>query len=374
MILSRRQWWLFLSLFIGFIILLTLLMAPTRNQFMSGSTFAVSPDGYAAWYEFMRHRDTPIERWKKPLTALGKSFSDKSIILLRIYGRSSQRFVSEAALEWVKKGNTLIILASQGTVSEAPFTTIHNTDFGEVKIETTRRISVDNQAILQDQFGAIIEYETIGKGKLINVTTPYFAANAYKDSPGNYEFLAHLIESFQSSQLLVDEYIHGYKDEENKEAQDNNNVFLYLLKTPLLIILIQGLIIIIILIVGHNKSLNKKQKISPKIGNNSQQYINALATVLQKAESHEFVIKTIGQAEQFQLKKQLGLKGEKHDIDSLVQAWNQQTKQSSILLESLLKLPNQKRPFTDAKLLQWIKQWQTIHQEINSNQSQYDHK
>lgn len=374
MILSRRRWWLFISLFIGFLILLTLLIAPTRNRSMSGSTFAVSPDGYAAWYQFMKQREIPIERWQKPLSALGETFSNNSLTLLRIYGRSSQQFVSNAERKWVKKGNTLVILAAQGMVTEAPFTTTHNTEFGEVKIETTRRMIDNNQGILRDQFGAIVEDTVIGKGQLINVITPYFAANAYKDSPGNYKFLAHLIESSQSSKILVDEYIHGYKDQDIKETQDNNNVFLYLLKTPLLIILIQGLLMIVVLIFVNNNSLYKKQKIGQKVGNNSQEYINALATVLQKAESREFVIKTIGKAEILQLKKQLGLTGEKHDIDSLIKAWNRQKPQSSIPLETLLKLPTKKRSLTDARLLQWMKQWQTIHQEINSDQSQHDYK
>ena len=65
MIKSRRKLWLFVGLFFSVIILLTLLVAPSRNQLMSGSTFGVAPDGYAAWYEFMQERNAPIERWQK---------------------------------------------------------------------------------------------------------------------------------------------------------------------------------------------------------------------------------------------------------------------------------------------------------------------
>ncbi|MDJ0601324.1 MAG: DUF4350 domain-containing protein [Crocosphaera sp.] len=374
MILSRRQLWLFSSLFIGFIILLTLLVAPTRNQSMNGSTFAVSPDGYAAWYEFMKPRKTPIERWKNPFTNLAETDSDNSITLLRVYGKLPQYLVNEVELEWVKKGNTLVILARRGTVTEAEFSTKHDTDFGQVKIETTRRIREYNQAILKDEFGAIIEQENRGKGRLIYSTTPYLAANAYKSFPGNFELLANLIESSQPSQILVDEYIHGYKDKDVKETQENNNVFLYLLKTPFLIILIQGLLLIVIFIFVNNNPLAKNKRIEQKATNNSQEYINALATVLQKAESREFVIKTIGKAEQLQLQKQLGLKADQQDLDSVIQAWSQQTKQSPEILETLLKFSTTKPPLSDARLLEWMKKWQTIYQEINPNPSKNDNR
>ncbi len=377
MIRNRRQVWLYSGLLIGVFILLILLLAPTRNQLMSGSTFSRSPDGYAAWYELMKESKTPIERWQKPFEALEGNPSENhenSITLLRIYGKSSQVSVNKTEIEWVKKGNTLVILASQGKVTEAPFSTSHKTQFGEVKIETTRRIMEDNQAILKDEFGAIIWEEKQSKGQIIYATTPYLAANAYKNLPGNYQFLAHLVESTPGNKILVDEYIHGYKDKNITETREDSNVFVYLVNTPLLIILIQGLLIVLIVIFADNNPREKRKSLAKKIVNNSEEYINALATILQNSQRRDFVLKTIGQAEQLQLQKQLGLKVDKQEIENLVQAWSQQTKKSPMMLESILKLSTKKTSLNDRRLLKWMKQWQTIHQEINPQPSDHDNR
>ena len=374
MIKSRRKLWLFVGLFFSVIILLTLLVAPSRNQLMSGSTFGVAPDGYAAWYEFMQERNAPIERWQKSFKTLQQNYSDNSITLLRVYGKSAQFAVSKTEREWVKKGNTLVNLAFQGRVTEAPFSTSHETDFGAVKIETTRRNTDSFKAILKDDFGAIIWQEKQSEGKIIYVTTPYLAANAYKLSPGNYDFLANLLESSGGNKILVDEYIHGYKDKETQEIEETSNVFAYLLNTTLLIILIQGLVIVLILIFVYNNTLAKKKNLARAIANNSQEYINALATILQNAQSREFIIKTIGEVEQLKLQKKLGLKVGKQDRESLVQAWTQQTKKTPIMLEKLLKMSTKKPSLNDIKLLEWMKQWKTIHQEINFQSSDYDNK
>ncbi|MGK7878864.1 MAG: DUF4350 domain-containing protein [Crocosphaera sp.] len=374
MIKNRRLLWIFISLFIGVIIVLTLFVAPSRNKLMSGSTFAVSPDGYAAWYEFMKKRKTPIERWKKSFETLEKKYSQNAIVLLKIYGKNPNFSVNNTERKWVGKGNTLVVLAFQGRVTEADFSTSHKTEFGEVKIETTRRKISYNKAILEDKFGAIVCKIKESKGQIIYVTTPYLAANAYKLSPGNYQFLAHLLESTPGNKILVDEYIHGYKDKEVRESEENNNVFAYLFNTPLLIILIQGLLMILIVIIANNNYLERKKKLTQPIANNSQEYINALATILHNAKSREFIIETIGKAEQLQLQKELGLRVNKEEIDSVVQNWSQQVGKSPIILETLLKISIQKSSLNDAKLLEWMKQWQTIHQDINSNQSNYDNQ
>ena len=84
--------------------------------------------------------------------------------------------------------------------------------------------------------------------------------------------------------------------------------------------------IVLILIFVYNNTLEKKKNLARATANNSQEYINALATILQNAQSREFIIKTIGEVEQLKLQKKLGLKVGKQDRESLVQAWTQQTK------------------------------------------------
>ena len=132
--------------------------------------------------------------------------------------------------------------------------------------------------------------------------------------------------------------------------------------------------IVLILIFVYDNPLEKKKNLARATANNSQEYINALATILQNAQSREFIIKTIGEVEQLKLQKKLGLKVGKQDRESLVQAWTQQTKKTPIMLEKLLKMSTKKPSLNDIKLLEWMKQWKTIHQEINFQSSDYDNK
>ncbi|MEL4897854.1 DUF4350 domain-containing protein [Crocosphaera sp. Alani8] len=374
MIKSRRRLWFLIAILMGVVLFFAVLVAPTQNRLISGSTFGVSPDGYAAWYDFMKERKTIIERWQKPFDILEKSALENPITLLRIYGKYSRFIIDDREKQWVKQGNTLVILASQGRVTEAPFTTNHRTNFGDVTIETTRRKTGYSKAILEDDFGAIISQEKQSRGQIIYVTTPYLGANAYKLFPGNYQFLAHLVESTPGNKILVDEYIHGYKNKDLQETETDSNVLVYLLNTPLLIILIQGLLIILILIFANNNGMNKKKKIQRKIANNSQEYINALATILQNAKSRDFVLKTIEKAEKLQLQKKLGLKLDPQNLDSLIKVWSQRVGKSPMMLETLLKKSHKNYSSHDFKLLEWMKQWQTIHKEIYPQSSNHDNK
>jgi hypothetical protein len=73
------------------LVLITLMAAPNTNLLRRGSTYGRSPGDYGAWYAFMQERNTPVQRWQKPLDELihpspGKSFP-APITLLRISNR-----------------------------------------------------------------------------------------------------------------------------------------------------------------------------------------------------------------------------------------------------------------------------------------------
>jgi hypothetical protein len=362
--LSRRRLGVFAGILIGVVILIILLAAPAQNKLNSGSTYGRAPDGYGAWYAFMSDRKTPVQRWQKPFKYLLKNQEGKSITFLRIYSNLSHWAMEEKDNQWIEKGNTLIILGVRGTVTEAPFSTIHESPNGRVKIETTRREKNIDKVLLGDDFGGIVWQEKRGKGRLIYATTPYLAANAYQDSQGNYEFLAQLVKASQSNQVFVDEYIHGYRDVEVREEEGNKNLFSYLAKTPLFPILIQGLILLIIVIWASNRRFGKSLILTSLTVNNSEAYIQALAAVLQKAQSSELILEVVGKEEQLQIQKALGLEGNILDSQSLIQAWLQQTGQPTTELEQLLKMQSQKRPLSDSELLTWMEKWQNIHRHL----------
>ncbi|HEY9743329.1 MAG TPA: DUF4350 domain-containing protein, partial [Coleofasciculaceae cyanobacterium] len=245
--LSKRRLWLFGAIAIGAIILLTLLAAPTNNRLNSGSTYNRAPEGYGAWYAFMAERGTPVQRWRKPFQDLANNKeAEPPITLLRVNSALTKKTLSNMEQDWVKSGNTLVILGVHQPVTEAAFSTTHNSSTGSVKIDTQRRAKDEKESLLGDRFGAIVWQKSLGEGQVIFATTPYLAANAYQDFQGNYEFLAQLVTQSgvpgqqqavdnrltanrpsdnSQNPMWVDEYIHGYRDLEviKREHADNRS-------------------------------------------------------------------------------------------------------------------------------------------------------
>jgi len=363
--LDRRNVW-FLAIALGVIILITLLAAPKNSNISSGSTYSRAPNGYGAWYAFMQKQEIPIKRWQKPLEEFpgikSKESNNKPMTLLRINSDFSESWLNYLEQQWIEKGNILVILGVKQPVTEANFTTLQESAFGQIKIDTTRRRqAVENETKrLGDSFGTIVWSEELGKGEIIYASTPYLGANAYQDEPGNFKFLAELV-SEGSSSIWVNEYIHGYKDKEVTVKEGNENWIDYLVKTPLFPAFLQVGVILVILVLANLRRFGQPITIPIISVNNSQAYIQALASVLQKAESREFVLDTIGKEEQLQLQKALGLGDTPVDNETLVNVWAEQTGRKPAELQQLLKNSSKKRRLSTQELLSWLKKWQTIH-------------
>ncbi|MEQ8467774.1 DUF4350 domain-containing protein [Coleofasciculus sp. E1-EBD-02] len=364
---SKRRLGVLSAIAIAVLILITLVAAPANNQLNSGSTYSRAPDGYGAWYTFMAERGTPIQRWQKPLSEFGDR---QDVTLLRVHSRLVPHQLGSTEDNWVKKGNTLVIVGVHQPVTEAAFSTLQDSPVGNVKIDTRRRHKSSNDAILSDNFGAIIWQQQRGKGQVVFVTTPHFAANAYQDFPANYELLAKLVTqetiddklinpSANANQLWVDEYIHGYKDKEAIEREVGENVISYLIKTPLFPLLIQGIVILLVAIWAANRRLGQPVTLSAPVVDNSEAYIRALAAVLLKAGSHDFIVDRVGKAEQRQLQKDLGLGETPLNHQSLVAAWARQTGRPAKDLEQLLQVSN-KRRLSESDLLNWLRKWSEL--------------
>jgi Domain of unknown function (DUF4350) len=358
--ISKRRLIIYIAIALAAVILITIIAAPNTTQINKGSTYGRAPDGYGAWYAFMSEKGTPVRRWQQPFDNL----TDKSsTTFLRIYPQLTPQFfaLTPSEIDWIKKGNTLVILGVYDFVTEAPFSTEQDSSVGKVKIDTRRRKERTSDKLLGDRFGAIVWSETIGKGKVIYSTTPHLAANAYQDYRNNYEFLAQLVTQ-EKNPIWVDEYLHGYKDNDVIEEEIGEDIFSYLARTPLLPILIQSAIALIVVIWAGNRRFGKPVTIATSVVENSEAYIQALAGVLQKAKSSEFVVGAIAKEEQRQLQKALGLEETLLDSQSLVDAWVQQTGQSATELQSLLKASSNNKPMSKVDLLAWIEKWQKIRQ------------
>ncbi|MBD2043042.1 DUF4350 domain-containing protein [Microcoleus sp. FACHB-672] len=394
--LSKRRLWMLGAIAIAVIALLTLFLAPSASKQSAGSTYSRSPDGYGAWYAFMEKRGTPVQRWKKPLEdllvfptqsselisqeRLERSQIQNPITLVQVNSQMSEVKISKDEKEWLKKGNTLVILGVPSGITEAAFTTRQESAAGPVKIETRRRRQLRDQKnqpylpvqqegniaepLLGDGFGAVVWQQKIGKGRLVWSVTPHLAANAYQDEPGNYQFLAQLLAQ-DNNKIWVDEYIHGYQElsaDQGKKAQ--HSLLSYLANTPLFPVILQTVIVLIIAILAANRRFGVPQSLGVPVVDNSEAYIKATAGILEKANSSEFVLDIVGKEEQIQLQKALGLGAALLEPDSLINAWVQQTGQPPIELEKLLHLHSQKRRIREKELLSWLSKWQTIRRNL----------
>lgn len=345
-------------IFLLIIILITLFFAP-NNQQQSGSTYNRQPDGYAAWYEYMIKKGVKIQRVEKPFQQLIKE-SKSPITLIRIKPLLEEYYQTNEELNFLKKGNNLILLGIQQPATKAKFSTMQNSAFGMIKIETSRRANnIDfTKSVLKDDFGSIVWQETIGKGEITEIVTPYLAANAYQDYSSNYEFLAKLVTQYNQP-ILVDEYLHGYKDKQAIKQEIGEDLFSYLVKKPIIIIFSQGLVLLLICIWGFNHHFGKPIGLSSSKINNSKAYIDALAMVLQKAKSTDFLLEIIGKEEQLQLQKRLGLGNRLLDSQSLLDILQIQERNKKEL-QSLFSLKSKHNHLNDANLLNWLKAWEKL--------------
>ena len=377
---SRRQITI-LAIALAAIILLTLLFAPVGSEQRSGSTYDRSPSGYGAWYAYMQEQGNPLKRWQQPAEALfqpnGDAGTDSTpnrkiarpqtpITLLRI---DTDIELSAASEAWVKQGNVLVLVGAiaDASVTQAPFTSDVASPGGIVRIATSRRYrpSSESTPLLQDSFGTVVSQQNLGKGRLISVITTDLAANAYQDFRANYELLAKLVTE-PSYPIWVDEYLHGYKDsEEQNNTAGEADLFSYLMRTPLSVLAIQAIAFLLVLIWGQNRRLGLPERVEAPTVNNSEAYIQALAGVLHKAGGSEFVLETLGKAEQLDIQKALGLGTSPLPIDDLIAAWSQHG-QPADPLQTLLRTAARHRRVSEAELSQWLETMNTVRSQLPS--------
>jgi hypothetical protein len=360
---NRLAWMAVIA--IAAIVLLSLIAAPNNTKITGGSTYNRDPNGYGAWYNFMQKQGVSIQRWQKPFSEIPPEDSPVTFVVVSSEPRGTSLDIQER--EWLEKGNTLVILGVGGRVTESDFSTLQKSPQGDIKIETRRRNRKVNQkqTDLGDRFGAIVWEETYKQGKVIFSTTPYLAANAYQDNLSNFKYLADLVNK-NNNTILVDEYIHGYKDPDVRLKESEGNLSSFFAKTPLFPISIQVAIVLLVLIWAQNRRFGKPVTLDTQVADNSEAYIQALALVLQKADTTDFVIGMVGKQEQLQLQKALGLGQVPLEHQTLVNVWVEKTGASGADLDAVLKLRSHKQPIKEQELLSWLGKWRSIRLTRNS--------
>jgi Domain of unknown function (DUF4350) len=359
--LSKRGW-LIAAIALFTILLLTLFSASTGSPTSRGSSYSSAPDGYGAWYAFMQKRGVNIQRWQRPIQDLSNA-TPTPATLLQVLSRLTPLEIAIAPEDrtWVAKGNRLVILGVNAPATEAAFSKSLPSKEGLVAIDTTRRFT-NATKLLGDEFGSVVISKNEGKGEIILASTPYIAANAYQDAIGNYEFLAQLVTK-DGDRVLVDEYTHGYKDRDLIVKEGNEDWFAYLAKTPLLPGMLQLAVLLVVLIVAQNRRFGWPVQQKSRTVDNSAAYMQAMAAVLHKAQSSEFVLEVVGKAEQLRIQQALGLGGQQLlDRKTIVNAWIQQTKRPATEILSVLQVSPRKVSESELKL--WLANLQNIRQYL----------
>jgi hypothetical protein len=397
MTLKNRWLWLG-AIAILVLLLLSLFVAPHAPNLRQGSTYSRTPSGYGAWYAYLENQGISVQRWQHPIGDLTRSphHPEKPLKQTAVPIRFSSQPQTQALvsrpnapitlvqidnglgwfdlpdLDWVKQGNVLVLLGGnplglKPSVTAAPFRSVLASPVGNVAIETSRRyLDRDNlslgvadasppDSMLSDSYGAIVQAVSLDQGQIIVAATPHLAANAYQDEPGNFKFLAKLVTE-PGHPVWIDEYIHGYKDREVIAKETAGSLIGYLIKTPLALVALQASILLLILIWSLNHRMGPATKLTAPSVDNSEAYIQALASVLQKANCHEFVVETIGKAEQLHIQRSLGLGTDLLDPETVAAAWEQQTGRPAADLRQALQFRHRQTHISEPALQNWLNQ------------------
>jgi hypothetical protein len=320
----------------------------------------------------MAEQGTPIQRWQQPFEQLAQNLAtQEKTTLLQINSGLKEPILADRQKIWVEAGNTLVVLGARTPVTEAAFRTLQTSAAGNVRIDTRRRHYLPKQnatsRLLGDRFGAVVWQQSLGQGRVIWATTPHLAANAYQDHRANYEFLAQLVTESKQP-IWVDEYLHGYRDPSNATAvtpeKRSRSLLGYLANTALLPGFIQVGVLLLLGIWAHNCRFGQPTPVTPPPVDNSKAYIEALAGVLHKAQSSEFVIDTIRKEEQLQVQRALGLGNQLLDSEILLIAWTQQTGRPAAELADMLQLRSRGQQVSDRALLIWLEKIQTVRHHL----------
>ncbi|MEO0949535.1 MAG: DUF4350 domain-containing protein, partial [Cyanobacteria bacterium J06641_5] len=207
---------------------------------------------------------------------------------------------------------------------------------------------------------AIVWRQAVGEGEILFATTSDLAANAYQDREGNFALLAALA-SPDGQVVYLDETLHGHRDREptseGTATERARGPFDYLAQTPLLPMALQLAIWVAIAILAANRRFGPLRPLPVPPSENSLAYIRALAGVLRKADSNEFVIATLDRQERQQLQRALGLGAGTLSPEAIATAWAQRTGRAPEALLELLQTPLPERPTTEY-LWGWLERWQ----------------
>ncbi len=352
----------------GLLCLTLIVSIGAPKSYPNGSSYDSSLSGYAQWYGFMESQNHPVQRWRRAYSQL-KGEKQTLIQVADVERFTEPNLESSEILDWVKQGNTLIVLNWGGEVSGAPFRSDLTTPKGNVRLETTRRYAtrVENfdDVLLKDSFGAAIGSKDFDKGQVIKGVYPWMGSGIYAQKGANFQVLADLATEQQGT-IWVDEWLHGYRDLEPEPALAKSkpqDLWSYFARRPIAVMAGQGVLLLALLLWGQNQRFGALLRIAPPPRNSSEQYIQALADTLNTHGHTEYVLALLGQSLRDRLRSRLGIVGADGagEADGAIATeWAGVTGRPSSELLELLKQSTAQKRLRDSELLAWVQQADTI--------------
>jgi Domain of unknown function (DUF4350) len=377
----------------GLLVLSLIVIAAATQSFPGGSTYGKASGDYSQWYTFMEHQGHPIRRWRKPYSQIKtlEGGAQTFIQIADVEALTTPSLQPSEVLDWVERGNTFIQLNWDGQVTGAPFSSDLKSDQGSVRIETSRRYKlgsghsssnsarsieeepklVDEVAELKDRFGSVIWSHARGKGRVIQSTYPWIAANVYAQQKENFRVLEALAAR-QNGTIWVDEWLHGHRDiTPDPKAADRKeqSPWAYLSRQPIAVVAGQGMVLLLLLFWGKNQRFGAMTRLTAPLRNNSEQYIQALADTLDANGHAEYVLAMLGQSFRQRLQSRLGMggvgRGDTNLADgAIAQQWAFVTGRSSQVLLELLEQTHREKRLSERALLAWVQNSEAILREL----------
>lgn len=262
---SKEALWLtFLLTGITTFVGLATLFAPSKHfgaeALVENSIHNAGPSGYKAWFMASQKSGLAIAAWEDSFDALNELPTPTTMLIVKPYTVTNDRVAfdhkeSAKLLQWVAKGNTLVLLddfmrVGSGALLERFQLALHlpapvkpkvsipapdrrllslspkiNAPLGAfIKAPLLSRSASTIQAgpnsvleaepiLVNTQKQAVLMWLPYHKGRLILGTTTDLGENRYLHKPenDNYQFLTNLLKQ-TNNPIVVNEFVHGYTE------------------------------------------------------------------------------------------------------------------------------------------------------------------
>ena len=297
--------------------------AERREMMPSRSIHNAQPTGYMGWYLAAQQAGLKLHVWRRPFSRLAEMPEGSAMIVVEPHTVSGTQLVfgeneSERLLQWVAKGNTLVLLDNFGRVgpntllrqlgwraqplkSQTEFAlnagpnadpTLWKYVYAPIRTGLSTRLSqqekmgLTSQILLQDDQGrpALIQVR-YGRGTLVLGTIADLADNRdiQDRERDNFQFWTNLLAHLRQP-LYLNEYVHGYQEAEDLFAY-------YQQRTPLgqvLLHLVLGMVAVFMISVRPWRPPSPKAVAEPAVG--LAAFLQSMAALYQRRSASQMAL------------------------------------------------------------------------------------